>query len=224
MPLGVSIAKTNSPETVDTEKGIKDYLKGIQTFFNIGDYLTINISCPNAYGGQPFTEPRILKLLLGKIDKLNIEKPIFLKMAPDLASKAVDDIIELADYYHLSGFICSNCTKNRNNKIIIPEEISRVPKDKGGISGKALEELTNNLIAYIYQKTKGQKIIIGCGGIFNAQDAYQKIKLGASLLQLITGMIFEGPQIISDINLGLCRLLKEDGFKNISQAVGADLK
>lgn len=224
IPVGISIAKTNSPETVDTEKGINDYLKGIRTFLNIGDYLTINISCPNAYGGQPLNGPQFLKLLLQEIDKLNIEKPIFLKMAPDLSTETVDEIIELADYYHLSGFICSNCTKNRNNKKIIPEEINRVPKDKGSISGKALEELANNLIAYIYQKTKGQKIIIGCGGIFNAQDAYKKIKLGASLLQLITGMIFEGPQTISDINLGLCHLLKKDGFKNIGHAVGADFK
>ncbi|MEK7149638.1 MAG: quinone-dependent dihydroorotate dehydrogenase, partial [Patescibacteria group bacterium] len=82
----------------------------------------------------------------------------------------------------------------------------------------------NNLIKYIYQKTKGEFVIIGCGGIFSAKDAYKKIRLGASLVQLITGMIFEGPQLISQINRGLVKLLKKDGFKNISEAVGIDVK
>ena len=222
IPVGISLAKTNSPETIETEKGIKDYLKAAQSFLNIGDYLTINISCPNAFGGQPFTDSYSLNLLLQEIKGLNIKKPIFLKMPPDLPPEKVDKIIELADGYRLAGFICANLIKNRNNPKIIPEEISRVPEELGGISGRPAEETANNLIAYIYQKTKGEKIIIGCGGIFNALDAYKKIRLGASLLQLITGLIFEGPQIISQINLGLCRLLKKDGFKNISEAVGAD--
>jgi len=209
---------------VGIEKEINDYLKGIQVFLNIGDYLAINISCPNAHGGQPFTDPDRLNLLFQEIDKLNIKKPIFLKMPPDLSFEMVDKIIELAEQYHISGFICSNITKNRNNPKIIPEEINQVPAGIGGISGKPSEEMTNNLIAYVYKKTRGEKIIIGCGGIFSAEDAYKKIRMGASLLQLITGMIFEGPQLISEINLGLCQMLKKDGFKNISQAIGADFK
>ena len=103
---------------------------------------------------------------------------------------------------------------------IEPGEAELVSANIGGISGKPTEELANSQIAHIYQKTNGDKIIIGCGGIFSAEDAYKKIKLGASLVQLITGMIFEGPQVISEINLGLCRLLRKDGFTNISQAVG----
>lgn len=224
IPLGINIAKTNSPKTAGIKEGINDYLKGIRSFLNIGDYLAINISCPNAYGGQPFTDSHSLNLLLAEIDKLNIKKPIFLKMPLDLPLESIDKIIESADHYHVSGFICANLTRNRNNPKIIPEEIKRIPKNIGSISGKPIEEMTNDLIAYIYQKTKSEKIIIGCGGIFNAEDAYKKIKLGASLLQLITGMIFEGPQLLSEINLNLCRLLKKDGFKNISQAVGADFK
>ena len=223
IPLGINIAKTNSPETVEIKEGINDYLKGIQSFLNIGDYLAINISCPNAYGDQPFSDSHFLNLLLQEIDKLNIKKPIFLKMPLDVSFESIDKIIELANRYRISGFICANLTKNRNNPKIIPQEINRIPKDIGSISGKPIEEMTNDLIAYIYQKTKGKKIIIGCGGIFSAEDAYKKIKLGASLLQLITGMIFEGPQVVSEINLGLCRLLKNDGFKNINQAIGIDI-
>lgn len=85
-----------------------------------------------------------------------------------------------------------------------------------------MEDLANKQIKMIYQKTKGKYIIIGCGGVFSAEDAYKKIKLGASVIQLITGMIFEGPQLISEINQGLVKLLKKDGYKNISQAIGID--
>lgn len=224
IPLGINIGKTNSPDTVEVRKGINDYLKGIQAFLNIGDYLTINISCPNAYGGESFTEPDSLNLLLEQVDKLNIKKPIFLKMAPDLPWGQVDKIIELANQYRLTGFICSNLSKDRNSSKIFPEEISKIPQGIGSISGKSVEQSANEQIAYICQKTRGQKVIIGCGGVFSAEDAYKKIKLGASLIQLITGMIFKGPQVISQINLGLSQLLKRDGFESVSQAIGVDIK
>ncbi len=109
-------------------------------------------------------------------------------------------------------------TKNRNNAKIA----DKLDSTGGGISGKPAEDLSNECIRYIYSKTKEKFVIIGCGGIFSAEDAYRKIKLGASLVQLITGMIFEGPQLISNINLGLVKLLKRDGFSNISEAVGKD--
>jgi dihydroorotate dehydrogenase len=95
---------------------------------------------------------------------------------------------------------------------------------KGGISGRALKDLSNEVISYIYKKTKGEFIIIGVGGIFSAKDAYEKIKCGASLIQLITGMIYEGPQLISQINLELVELIKKDGYKNISEAIGKNIK
>jgi len=223
IPIGINIAKTNSLETDEINKGIDDYLKGIQFFLDIGDYLTINISCPNTYGGQPFIDPNYLSQLFEKVDELNIKKPIFLKMPPDISLDRVDKIIDLVERYNFAGFICSNLTKDRTNLKAIKGEINQVP-NIGGVSGKPTEELANQQIRYIYEKTQGQKIIIGCGGIFNAEDAYRKIKLGASLLQLITGMIFKGPQVISQINLGLCDLLKKDGFKNIKEAVGSDFK
>ena len=118
--------------------------------------------------------------------------------------------------HKIDGFVCTNLTKNRNNKKIAEKNIP----DVGGISGKVVEDLSNELISYIFKKTKGKYVIIGLGGVFCAADAYKKIKLGASLVQLITGMIFEGPQIISDINLGLVKLLKKDDYSNISEAIG----
>ena len=216
IPVGISIAKTNCKETADTEVGIKDYVRAYKEFLNIGDYYTINISCPNAFGGQPFTDKLRLNKLLEEINKVKKTKPIFIKLSPDLNKKEINNVIKLSKKYKIDGFICTNLTKNRNNKKILDRNI---PK-KGGISGKVVEDLSNNLIKYVYKKTKGKFIIIGCGGIFTAEDAYKKIKLGASLVQLVTGMIFQGPQVISQINQGLVKLLEKDNYKNINEAIG----
>ncbi|MDP2649305.1 MAG: quinone-dependent dihydroorotate dehydrogenase, partial [bacterium] len=215
IPIGTSIAKTNCKETVETGEGIKDYLKGFKSFTEIGDYYTINISCPNAFGGQPFTDAKKLDLLLNEIDKVKTKKPIFLKISPDLSKKEVDKILETSSKHRIHGFICANLTKKVKN------EFRKFPDAlKGGLSGKATEDLANDLISYLYQRSKGKYVIIGVGGIFSKEDAYKKIKLGASLVQLTTGMIFEGPQLISQINKGLVQLLKKDKLTSISQAVG----
>ena len=190
---------------------------------DIGDYFTINISCPNAYGGEPFCGPLNLEALLFELDKIQIDKPIFIKLPPDLSEKELDEILEISKKHSVHGFVVSNLTKDPVNIKIDKEEFKNVSKGKGGISGKPVEDLSNKLIARIYRKENGKFIIIGVGGIFSAEDAYKKIKLGASLVQLITGMIFEGPQLIGQINEGLTRLLKKDGFKNISEAIGADI-
>jgi len=216
IPLGISVAKTNSKDTVETEAGISDYFKAYKTMSEIGDYATINISCPNAFDGEPFTDPTKLEKLLKKISEIPKKKPIFLKLSPDLKEQEIDVILAVCGNYAIDGFICSNSTKKRVN--IIDENLP----EKGGISGKPVEELANRQISYIYKKTNGKYIIIGCGGVFDAKDAYKKIKLGASLVQLVSGMIFEGPQLIGEINNGLVHLLKKDGLDNISQAIGAD--
>lgn len=220
IPIGTSIAKTNCQATAETQTGINDYVKAFKHFTDIGSYFTVNISCPNAFGGQPFTDGERLNILLAELDKIATPKPIFLKMSPDLTEKEVDAIVEVAQKHRVNGFICTNLTKLRDNKKIKEEKVP----ENGGISGKVLEDSANRQISYIYSKTRGKYVIIGCGGVFSAQDAYKKIRSGASLVQLITGMIFEGPQLISEINQGLVRLLKKDGFNQISQAVGVDNK
>lgn len=218
-PIGISIAKTNCEDTVETQAGIADYVKAYKAFEKIGDYYTINISCPNAFGGQPFTDAPRLKLLLQDISKEKKTKPIFIKLSPDLSFEEVDAIIELAKDFKIDGFICSNLTKNRNNPKLIDEGMN----EKGGFSGKVQEDLSNSQISFIRKKVGNDLVIIGVGGVFTAEDAYRKIKLGANLIQMITGMIFEGPQTISTINLGLVNLLQKDGYKNICEAVGKSL-
>ncbi len=216
IPIGLNIGKTNSPETTGTEAGINDYAKAYRALADIGSYSAINISCPNTFGGEPFTNADKLGRLLEAIGRIPSKKPVFIKMSPDLSKKQVDSILKVAANHKIAGFICANLTKNRNSAKIA----DKLDSAAGGISGKPAEDLSNGCIRRIYSKTKGKFVIIGCGGIFSAEDAYKKIKLGASLVQLITGMIFEGPQLISSINIGLVKLMERDGFSSISEAVG----
>jgi len=219
LPVGINIAKTNSLETSKVDKGIEDYFFTYKTFQDIGDYFTINISCPNTCEKHPiFAEPQNLDLLLNRIFSIPKTKPVFVKISPDLGEKKLDQILEVCLKHRIDGFVCTNLTK---------VDLLNHP-GKGGFSGKIVAELSNDVIRQVYKKIEGlpkdsvRPVIIGVGGIFSAEDAYKKIKLGASLVQLITGMIFEGPQLISDINLGLAKLLKANGYKNISEAIGKD--
>ena len=205
IPIGINIAKTNCALTVDDNAAIQDYAKAFRAFATIGDYFTINISCPNAHGGQPFTDPQKLDRLLNELKTISTKKPLFLKLSPDLSYSDLDAILKVALTHEIDGFICTNLTKQHQ-------------LGEGGLSGKAVEALSNAMISKVHQKTEGKKVIIGCGGIFSAEDAYAKIRAGASLVQVITGMIFQGPQLISEINQGLVKLLKRDGFNNISEA------
>lgn len=218
-PIGVSIAKTNSQATCDTDTGIADYTKAFRAFLEIADYFTVNISCPNAFGGQPFTTPDRLDLLLAEIDKIPTSKPIFIKLPPDLSFDELDALLAVSDKHRIHGFILGNLTKKYDRPEIMQDEMAKITH--GGISGKPTFQASNELIAHLYRTTRGRYTIIGCGGVFSAEDAYEKIRQGASLVQLITGMIFEGPQLIGEINRGLVRLLQRDGYTNIAQAIGA---
>lgn len=218
IPIGTSIAKTNSPTCVREEEGIQDYVKAFLAFAEIGDYFTINISCPNTYGGEPFAHPEKLESLLSALDPIPTRKPIFLKISADTSIVEMDALLNVISEHRVHGLIVANLTKDYSSPYLHHHEIN--PISKGGISGKPVSPKANILIKYIYQKTKNKYSIIGCGGIFTAQDAYEKIKDGASLVQLITGMIFEGPQLISEINHGLLGLLERDGYTHISEAIG----
>lgn len=223
IPLGISAAKTNCKETVDVNAGIRDYCKVLDLFKNIGAYYTINISCPNSFGGLDFRDPARLERLFDEMKKRKLfYKPIFLKISPDLTQKEVDALITLALKYKITGMICSNLIKKKENAKITEQE--KQQWGCGGISGKPIKELAVKQCRYIFKKTKGKLIVIGCGGIFSGEDAYEYIKNGASLVQLITGMIYEGPQLISQINQDLVQLLKKDSFQNISEAIGKDVK
>jgi dihydroorotate dehydrogenase len=218
LPVGISIAKTNIPETSEVHKGIEDYFFTYRTFQEASSFFTINISCPNTCEEKPiFAQPENLDALLKQIFSVPKIRPVFIKLSPDLPEAQLNGILEVCKRHPVDGFVCTNLTK-----VNVFDHAGR-----GGFSGKAVGEISTKMIQKVYEfynspakGAAGKKIIIGAGGIFNAEDAYRKIKAGASLLEMITGMIYEGPQAVSDIHLGLVKLLKKDGYKNISEAVG----
>lgn len=214
MPIGISVAKTNNVACAETETGIADYAKAFEMFKDIGAYFTVNISCPNAYGGEPFTDPARLDALMTRLDSIPTEKPIFLKLSPDIVGEKLDALIDVCSHHRIQGFVCTNLTKEKNEENDI--------RLKGGLSGMMVQKKSDDQISYIYKKTQGKYIIIGSGGIFSAEDAFRKIQLGATLVELITGMIFQGPQLIGEINRGLVKLMDKNRFKDISEAVGSD--
>ncbi len=210
IPIGVSTAKTNCEETTKPSVGLKDYLYTVRKFRDAADYFDLNISCPNAYGGKDFADPVLFGKLAGEVDSLGLRQPVFVKLSPDLSSSNVDELIAISDEHNISGFICTNLTEKHG-------------LGPGGLSGKALEPAANKLLSYAYKRAAGSRkgyTFVGVGGIFSAEDAYKKIKLGASLVELITGMIYKGPGVIGEINYGLVRLLERDGFSKISEATG----
>ncbi|MBU1126134.1 MAG: quinone-dependent dihydroorotate dehydrogenase [Patescibacteria group bacterium] len=221
-PVGVSIAKTNDQRTVTEEQGIKDYAHAFKTMKDVGDFFVINTSCPNAFGGEPFSDPLKLEKLLERLDKIETNKPIFLKIAVDTTNNELDQLIEVAKKHRVHGFVVANLTKNYQSTLVQQEEVPKTAK--GGVSGKPMQQLSDDLIAHLYQTVGNKFVIVGVGGIFSAEDAYRKIKNGANLVELITGMIYEGPQLIGEINQGLTKLLQKDGYKNIAEAVGANFR
>lgn len=222
--LWISIAKTNSKKTVNDKDAIEDYIKSLKIFekAKLGSVYEINISCPNAYGGEAFTTPKKLDKLLSEISKLKIKKPIFLKMPINLTFAEMGSLCNVASKYKITGLVFGNLEKSRDNSDLVPEELAKV--GKGNFSGKPTEKKSNALLEFVYKKYGKKFVLVGCGGIFSAEDAYKKIKLGASLVQLITGMIYRGPGVIGEINYGLAKLAKKEGYDNIGEAIGKGVK
>lgn len=225
IPIGLSIGKTNFRKDTMTQK---DAIKDIMSAFKVAEkyelknsYYELNISCPALFGKVTFYTPKNLQELLENVDKLNIQKPIFIKMPISKSDEQISDMINVIIKFKISGVILGNTQTNRNDKGFVKEELKKFPV--GGFSGKPTFVRSNELIKLVFQKYGKKLIIIGCGGVFSGRDAYEKIKLGASLVQLITGLIFEGPQLAGQINSDLITLIKKDGFKNISQAIGTSV-
>lgn len=222
IPVGTSIARTNDATTVDVQAGIDDYATAFRELADIGAYTTINISCPNTCGGEPFTAPDRLEQLLSVIDTVPSTKPIFLKLPVDLSFSDTDALIAVAQRHRVHGFVIANLTKIHHSANINDTELTQ--EMRGGISGKPVFEQSNALIAHVFRSVGSRFVIIGVGGIFSAEDAYAKIRSGASLVQLITGLIFEGPQLVGEINRDLTALLARDGYTTIRDAVGASVR
>lgn len=222
IPVGVSVGRTNTFMLETQRQSIEDIIKTLTQFEESKvrhSYYELNISCPNLYGNITFYPPQNLKELLIEVDKLNLKKPMFIKMPIEKSNKEVKEMLEVISNYSPAGVIFGNLQKDRTDPAFDQTEVKRF--NRGNFSGKPTFNRSNELIGLAYRQYKDRFIIIGSGGVFSAEDAYKKITLGASLVQLITGMIFQGPQLITQINSGLIDLLKADGFTSISEAVGS---
>ena len=213
--LGVNIGPNKN-----TINRIEDYLQCFRKFHNLADYITINISSPNTENLRDFHDKEELKELLNAINNekksFNSKVPTAVKLSPDLNQDQIESVAEILLENKIEVAIISNSTdKNRENLININK------LEKGGLSGKPIEKISNSIINQFY-KLIGKKIkIIGVGGTDSAEGVYEKILNGATLVQLYTGMVYKGPQIASQINKKLLKILDKDGIKNIGDIVGS---
>tara|TARA_Y100001958_G_C21238579_1_gene565655 strand:+ start:74 stop:1123 length:1050 start_codon:yes stop_codon:yes gene_type:complete len=214
--LGINIGPNK-----DTNDMFEDFLSCAKTFFPIGDYITINISSPNTKGLRDFHEKNNLKKLLIKINEIrkesNFNKSFLLKISPDLDETSIDNIVELSLQNNINGIILTNTTDKNRDKLLDNQK-----NEEGGLSGQPIKDLSTKIIKKFYKKLKRRIPIIGVGGVDSGEAAFDKIISGASAIQLYTGMIYKGPMIVKEIKKNLITKLNENGFKNISEAVGSN--
>ena len=212
--LGINIGPNK-----ESKNRVDDYLKCIKEISTFANYITINISSPNTPGLRDFHDENILQNLLKTISDFTkqnkIKTPLALKVSPDIAEKEIGNIIELTKKFNISCMIISNTTdKNRENLI------GKNKIETGGLSGEPLTKISNDLIKKFYKEIKGEITIIGVGGVSSGITAFEKLKSGASLLQLYTGMVYEGPSIVKKIKSELIEILKKENIKNVGEIVG----
>lgn len=211
-PLGINIGANK-----DSQDRIADYVTGVRNMENYADYITVNISSPNTPGLRALQDKAALNDLLSAVMAARSRNiPVFLKVAPDLQSADIDDIVETAMAHGVDALIVSNTSIGR------PPLISRHRDEAGGLSGAPIHDLALQRLRDFRKASGGGVALIGVGGISGAADAYARIRAGASLVQLYSALVFEGPMLVRKINQELAELLRRDGFANIAGAVGAD--
>lgn len=223
--LGVSIGKS---KVAGTNEAIEDYLKSFTIVFPVADYVAVNVSSPNTPGLRDLQQADQLEALLLALQKRNqtlAEEnqgfkavPLLVKISPDVSAAELEQIAIVARKASIAGIIATNTTIRREGLESSVAEIEAC--GEGGLSGLPLRVRSNRMIASLYRLTAGEIPLIGVGGIFTAQDAWEKICAGASLVQLYTGFIYQGPGIVAEINKGLLEILDREGFRSLDEAVG----
>ena len=214
--IGINIGKNKK-----TINSIDDYLFGLENLNSLSSYITINISSPNTKGLRDLQLKGNIESFIKKINKKKSEiesinkKPLLIKISPDLNDDQLRDIALISLSNNIDGLILTNTTVRR------PEYLkSKIIPDFGGLSGKPLFSISNDIQKKIYNLTNGQIPLIGVGGISNGNECYEKIKSGASLVQLYTSLVYSGPLVVKKIKNELKYLIKTDGYKNVSEAIG----
>ncbi len=212
IPIAANIGKN---KTTSNEDALSDYEALGRKFNGLCDFFIINVSSPNTPNLRALQENSFISELIGAMKKIT-NRPLVLKLAPDMSSDQAIALCECAVQSGASGIIINNTS--------VDYSLSPNARDFGGLSGRLITEKSRKLFAQVARELFGRTILISCGGIDSAQEAYERIKSGASLVQIFTAFIFKGPFVAKSINEGLAELLRADGFNNISEAVGANLK
>ncbi|NET85422.1 MAG: quinone-dependent dihydroorotate dehydrogenase [Moorea sp. SIO1F2] len=221
LQVGINLGKS---KVTPLAEAADDYRSSFGLLRELGDYFVVNVSSPNTPGLRSLQDASQLSLILDALQQENVsQKPILVKIAPDLEWNAIADVLELAQSYGLAGIIATNTTIRRD--LLKTQRIAAtgkpVTEEAGGISGAPLRQRSTEVIRFIWQETQGTLPIIGVGGIFTAEDAWEKITAGASLIQVYTGWIYNGPWMVRQILQGLLQKLEERGMSSISEAVGS---
>ena len=215
--LGINIGPNKN-----TKDQKNDFCLGLKNFFDIADYITINISSPNTEGLRDFHDQEKLKDLLLALNKIKNENkiniPLLLKISPDIIDNHISEIADVAIKNDISGIILTNTTDNNRDKLT-----NNFKKEEGELSGKPLQQISTDMIKKFYKQLNGKIPIIGVGGVNSGKSAYEKITAGASLLQLYTGLVYKGPLLVKNIKKELIQILKSEGLNNIKDAVGKGL-
>ena len=212
LPVGVNIGKNK----LTAEKGaVNDYKTLIENLGEFADYIVINISSPNTKGLRDLQNEEFIKELFEAAKELT-DKPVLLKLSPDLDKKEALSLAMNAVEHGAKGIIATNTTVDYS---LLPEA-----KDTGGLSGKVLADKSFEMFDYLASELYGQTTLISVGGIDSAEEAYRRIKAGASLVQVYTAFIYKGPSLAKRINEGLMEFMNEDGFSNITEAIGSARK
>ena len=218
--VGVNIGRNKD---VPNEEAVANYLATFDLIHDVADYIALNVSSPNTPNLRDLQRAENLEELIGALmDQnriLSHAKPILVKIAPDLTSSEIDEIVDLCVRLDVSGIIATNTTVSREGLKSKNAEALGV----GGLSGRPLAKRSNEVIRSIYRRTEGQLPIIGVGGIFTPEDAFEKIAAGACLIQAYTGFIYKGPSFARDINNGLQKILRQRGFASLGDAVGCQV-
>ncbi len=212
IPVGANIGKN---KTTPEEFALQDYKTLIRKFKDTSDYLVINISSPNTPNLRDLQNEKFITELFTMAKELT-SKPIFLKIAPDMEIQAAINLCNTAIESGAAGIIATNTTIDYS---LVPNA-----QDFGGLSGACITQKSAEFFKEIAKELFGKTVLISVGGIYTAEETYKRLKAGASLVQVYTGMIFEGPSMVKNINEGLLELMERDGFKNISEVIGSDLK
>jgi dihydroorotate dehydrogenase len=227
LPLGINLAKTHDPAVLG-DAATADFLFSFRRLAPLADYVALNVSCPNTAEGKTFEEPAAFDALLAAVMDVRAEMestvPVLVKLSPPATASfdpgPVDALVEIALGHGVAGFVATNTASNRAGLTTSPARLEAI--GRGGLSGRPLTARANALVRHLYRRTDGRVPVIGVGGVDSAEVAYRRIRAGASLVELYTALVYEGPGLVKRIKKGLVRLLERDGFASVADAVGTD--